>query len=233
MYADKLPFPKGGAFVDGSLFVSAAPHLLRLKDTNGDLVADERETVLTGWTLNVNGAALGGPFLGPDGWLYLTDARRGFRITRKEGDTLEGKGARIWRVRPDGSGLEWMSGGGFDNAIELVFMPSGDTVGTMTYFLDPRDGLRDALMHWVEGGVYPKPQRGDRRRQAAAHRRLPAADDDAGARGAVGPGAVSRRRARRRLPRQPVQRAVQHRAHHAPRRHRRAGPRIAPRTCRS
>jgi putative membrane-bound dehydrogenase-like protein len=157
MYADKLPFPKGGAFVDGSLFVSAAPHLLRLKDTDGDLVADERETVLTGWTLNVNGAALGGPFLGPDGWLYLTDARRGFRITRKEGDTLEGKGARIWRVRPDGSGLQWVSGGGFDNAIEMVFMPSGDTVGTMTYFLDPRDGLRDALMHWVEGGVYPKP----------------------------------------------------------------------------
>lgn len=157
IYADKLPFPKGGAWVDGSLYVSAAPHLLRLKDTNGDLVADEREVVVTGWTLNVNGAALGGPFLGPDGWLYLTDARRGFRITRKEGDTLEGKGARIWRVRPDGSGLEWVSGGGFDNSIELVFMPSGDVVGTMTYFLDPRDGLRDALMHWVEGGVYPKP----------------------------------------------------------------------------
>jgi putative membrane-bound dehydrogenase-like protein len=157
MYADKLPFPKGGAFVDGSLFVSAAPDLLRLKDTNGDLVADEREVVVTGWTLNVNGAALGGPFLGPDGWLYLTDARRGFTITRKEGDTLTGKGARIWRLRPDGSGLEWIAGGGFDNSIEIVFMPSGDTVGTMTYFLDPRDGLRDALMHWVEGGVYPKP----------------------------------------------------------------------------
>ena len=48
IYADKLPFPKAGAFVDGSLLVSAAPHLLRLKDTTGDLVADERETVLTG-----------------------------------------------------------------------------------------------------------------------------------------------------------------------------------------
>ncbi len=157
IYADKLPFPKGGAFVGDSLFVSAAPDLLRLRDTDGDGVADEREVVLTGWTLNVNGAALGGPFAGPDGWLYLTDARRGFRITRPEGDTLEGKGARIWRVRPDGTGLEWISGGGFDNAVEIVFMPSGDTIGTMTYFIDPRDGLRDALMHWVEGGVYPKP----------------------------------------------------------------------------
>lgn len=157
IYADKLPFPKGGVFVNGSLFVSAAPSLLRLRDTDGDLEADERETVVSGWTLNVNGAALGGPFLGPDGWLYLTDARRGFRITRPEGDTLEGQGARIWRVRPDGSGLEWIAGGGFDNAIEVVFMPSGDTVGTMTYFVEPRDGVRDALMHWVEGGVYPKP----------------------------------------------------------------------------
>ena len=157
IYADRLPFPKGGAFVDGSLFVSAAPHLLRLTDTNGDLVADERETVLTGWTLNVNGAALGGPFRGPDGWLYLTDARRGFRITRKEGDVVEGRGARIWRVRPDGTGLEWVAGGGFDNAVELVFQPSGDVLGTMTYFVDPREGVRDALMHWVEGGVYPKP----------------------------------------------------------------------------
>lgn len=157
IFADRLPFPKGGAFVDGSLYVSAAPSLLRLKDTDGDLRADERESVVTGWTLNVNGAALGGPFLGPDGWLYLTDARRGFRITRKEGDTLDGKGARIWRVRPDGTGLEWIAGGGFDNAIELVFMPSGDTIGTMTYYVEPKDGVRDALMHWVEGGVYPKP----------------------------------------------------------------------------
>jgi len=27
----------------------------------------------------------------------------------------------------------------------------------MTYFIDPQGGMRDALMHWVEGGVYPKP----------------------------------------------------------------------------
>lgn len=157
IFADRIPFPMGGAVVGDDLFVAAAPDLLRLRDTTGDGVADEREVVLTGWTLNVNGAAMGGPFLHPDGWLYITDARRGFSIRRKEGDTVTGKGARIWRVRPDGTGLEWLAGGGFDNSIEIATMPSGDTIGTMTYFLDPRDGLRDALMHWVEGGVYPKP----------------------------------------------------------------------------
>lgn len=156
IYADRIPFPMGGEVIGDDLFVAAAPDLLRLRDTDDDGVADLREVVLTGWRLNVNGAAMGGPFKGPDGWLYITDARRGFEIRRKEGDVVSGKGARIWRVRPDGSGLEWISGGGFDNAVEITFMPSGDTFGTMTYFLDPQDGLRDAIMHWVEGGVYPK-----------------------------------------------------------------------------
>ena len=27
----------------------------------------------------------------------------------------------------------------------------------MTYFKDPENGERDALLHFVEGGVYPKP----------------------------------------------------------------------------
>ncbi len=156
IFADSLTYPKGGVFYKGSLYVSSSPDLLRLTDTDGDGVADKREVILTGWVLNANGALLGGPFMGPDGWLYLTDARRGFDITTKEGQNLKGGSARIWRCRPDGSGLESMSGGGFDNSIEIAFMPSGETVGTMTYFVNPEGGMRDALMHWVEGGVFPK-----------------------------------------------------------------------------
>ena len=156
IFADSLTFPKGGVFYKGSLYVSSSPDLIRLTDTDNDGVADKREVILTGWVLNSNAALLGGPFMGPDGWLYLTDARRGFDITTKEGQNLKGGSARIWRCRPDGSGLESMAGGGYDNAIELVFMPSGETVGTMTYFVNPEGGMRDALMHWVEGGVFPK-----------------------------------------------------------------------------
>ncbi len=157
IFAKNIPFPKGGVFYQGSLYVTESPNLVRYTDTDDDGVSDKREVILTGWTLHSNGATLGGPFLGPDGWLYLTDARRGFNITTKEDQILKGQSARIWRCRPDGSGLESMSGGGFDNSIEIAFMPSGETIGTMTYFIDPQDGQRDALMHWVEGGVYPKP----------------------------------------------------------------------------
>src|SRR5438874_159656 len=81
-------------------------------------------------------AILHGPFFGPDGWLYLTDGRHGYEIKTKEGPTLKGEASRIWRVRPDGSGLEWVSGGGFDNPVELIFLPTGETIGTMTYFQD-------------------------------------------------------------------------------------------------
>ncbi len=157
VFADKITLPQGGAWHQGALYVSAAPDLLRFEDTNDDGVADKREVVLTGWTLNVNAAVLHGPFLGPDGWLYLTDARRGYEIRTKEGEVLKGKGGRIWRCRPDGTGLEWVSAGGFDNPIELIFTPAGETISTMTYFINPQAGQRDALMHWVEGGVYPKP----------------------------------------------------------------------------
>lgn len=156
IYADKIPYTMGGTFYQGSFYAAAPPNLLRLTDTDGDGIADEREVLLSGWVLNHNAATLSGPFMGPDGWMYLCDARRSYDITTKEGKQLKGKGARIWRCKPDGSQLEIVSGGGFDNTIEMAFMPTGETIGTMTYFTDPKDGFRDAVMHWVEGGVYPK-----------------------------------------------------------------------------
>lgn len=157
VFADKLTLPAGAVWLKGSLYVAAPPALLRLTDTNGDGVADLREEVVRGWNLSANAASLHGPFLGPDGWLYLTDGRHGFDITTKDGRHYQGKASRIWRVRPDGTGLETYAGGGFDNPVELDFTDGGDMFGTMTYFQDPRDGQRDAILHFVEGGVYPKP----------------------------------------------------------------------------
>lgn len=156
VFADKLSLPMGALWHRGSLYVASPPELLRFDDTNDDGIADKRETILTGWNI-LNTASLHGPFLGPDGWLYLTHGRHGYKIQTKEGTQLEGLAARVWRCRLDGSGLERVAGGGFDNPVELTFTPSGEMLGTMTYFVDPQNGQRDALMHFVEGGVYPKP----------------------------------------------------------------------------
>jgi putative membrane-bound dehydrogenase-like protein len=156
VFADSLSFPQGGVFYKGSLYASSAPDLLRLTDTDGDGIADERKVLLSGWILNVNANSLIGPFMGPDGWLYLTSAIEGFEVTTKEGDHLKGETARIWRLRPDGSGLEWVAAGGMNNPVELTFTPAGEVLGTLTFFVDPQRGLRDALSFWVEGGVYGK-----------------------------------------------------------------------------
>jgi putative membrane-bound dehydrogenase-like protein len=156
VFAEKLTLPAGAVWYRNSLYVASPPDLLRFEDTNGDGVADVKEIVVTGWKMSANAASLHGPIFGPDGWLYLTDGRHGFDINTKDGRHYKGLGSRIWRVRPDGTGLEWLAGGGFDNPVEVAFTPSGETIGTMTYFKDPENGERDALLHFVEGGVYPK-----------------------------------------------------------------------------
>ena len=83
IFADTVRFPQGGVFYKGSLYASSAPDLLKLTDTDGDGVADKREILLSGWTLNVNANSLVGPFMGPDGWLYMTNAIMGFDVPVK------------------------------------------------------------------------------------------------------------------------------------------------------
>lgn len=156
VFADKLSLPMGALWHRGSLYVASPPDFFRFDDANNDGVSEHREVILTGWNI-LNTASLHGPFLGPDGLMYLTHGRHGYKIQTKEGELLEGLASRIWRCREDGSELERVCGGGFDNPVELAFTPAGEMIGTMTYFVDPQNGQRDALMHFVEGGVYPKP----------------------------------------------------------------------------
>jgi len=156
IFADRLTMAMGALWYRGSLYVTAPPDILRLEDSNGDGVADRREVILTGWPLRSNGTTFHGPYLGPDGWMYFTYNLGPYKIRTKEGTLLEGPGGRVWRCRPDGTGLESFVGGGFDNGIEIVFTPAGETIGTMTYYSEPKLGERDALLHFVEGGVYPK-----------------------------------------------------------------------------
>jgi len=49
VFADKLNIPTSFAFYDGGIVVSQAPQFIFLKDTNGDDVADVRDTIIDGW----------------------------------------------------------------------------------------------------------------------------------------------------------------------------------------
>lgn len=149
VFADGLVFPQGVLWHDGSVYTASHPSFWKLTDTKGTGVADRREEIVTGFKFNGNGCDIHGPFLGPDGRLYWTDGRHGYDIKTRDGKRLEGLAARIWRCRTDGTDLERLCGGGFDNPVELAWTPDGEIIGTMD------QGPGDCLLHFVEGGVYP------------------------------------------------------------------------------
>jgi putative membrane-bound dehydrogenase-like protein len=81
-YARGLTFPNGVMPWSGGVFVTAAPDVLYLKDTNGDGIADERRIVLTGFdTTKTPQIRVSHPTLGTDNWVYLTGGLNGGRVT--------------------------------------------------------------------------------------------------------------------------------------------------------
>jgi len=149
VFADGLVFPQGVLWHDGALYVASHPSIWRLEDPDGVGFATRRVELVSGFRFNGNGCDIHGPFLGPDGRLYWTDGRHGYRIRTRDGEVLEGLAARIWRCRTDGTEVERLCGGGFDNPVELDFTADGEAIGTMD------QGPGDCLLHYVEGGVYP------------------------------------------------------------------------------
>ncbi|MBI4623615.1 MAG: HEAT repeat domain-containing protein [Verrucomicrobia bacterium] len=151
VFADQLVFPQGVLWRNGALYVASHPSIWRLEDTDGDGVADKRTELIGKFGFTGNGCDIHGPFASPDGWLYWTDGRHGYRIQTREGALLEGLAARVFRCRVDGSGIERVAGGAFDNPVELIFTETGDLIGTMD-----QGGPGDMLLHYIEGGVYPR-----------------------------------------------------------------------------
>lgn len=72
VFADGLNLATGLLFGNGGAYVGQAPHLLFLRDTNGDDKADQREILLTGFGLEDRHELLNGFAWGPDGALYMT-----------------------------------------------------------------------------------------------------------------------------------------------------------------
>lgn len=169
VYADRMMFPEGTLWYDGSLYVSAPPSIWKLTDTDGDGVADQRSEWFEGKTLTGCANDLHGPYLGLDGWIYWCKGafaeqtyplppRQNSSATKESSQRqLVTKAAHIFRRRADGSGLvESVMTGGMDNPVDVAFMPSGERIFTTTFLQNPGGGLRDGLIHATYGGVYGK-----------------------------------------------------------------------------
>jgi len=156
-FADKMMFPEGAMWLDGSLYVAAPPSIWKLTDTNSDGVADVRVEWFKGQTLGGCANDLHGPYAGPDGWIYW--CKGGFvrqTNTLWNGKEFVSRASHIWRARPDGTGLEQVMTGGMDNPVGLAFTAEGERIVAGTFYQHPAGGKRDGLIHAIYGGVYGK-----------------------------------------------------------------------------
>ncbi len=158
VFADRMMFPEGVMWYQGSLYVGAPPSIWKLSDINNDGVADQRTEWFQGQTLTGCANDLHGPYLGPDGWFYWC---KGAFATQKH--PLRGKpnwstrAAHIFRSRPDGTDLEPVMTGGMDNPVEVAFTAGGERLFTTTFVRRPEANKRDAVVHAIYGGLYGKP----------------------------------------------------------------------------
>ncbi len=157
VFAEHVMFPEGTMWRDGSLYVAAPPSILKLTDTTGRGVADQRVEWFQGKTLTHCANDLHGPYLCPDGWIYWCKGAFARQVYERPGQSpFITRAAHIFRCRPDGSGLEPVMTGGMDNPVAVVFMPNGERIFTTTFLQQPALGLRDGLIHDVYGAVYGK-----------------------------------------------------------------------------
>jgi putative membrane-bound dehydrogenase-like protein len=81
-FAEGLTFPNGVMPWKGGVFVTCAPDLFYLKDTDGDGKADLKKVVLTGFaTTGSTQLRVCHPTFAPDNWVYMNGGLSGGKIT--------------------------------------------------------------------------------------------------------------------------------------------------------
>lgn len=155
VFSDRFKRPEDGIGFsvladDGSVYFTCIPSLWKLRDTDGDGIADEEAEISTGYGVRVSfiGHDLHGLVRGPDGRLYFSVGDRGYHLTTADGKTHEGSGrGAIFRCESDGAGIEVYCTG-LRNPQELVF----DDHGNLFTFDNTGDiGDKARLVYALEG----------------------------------------------------------------------------------
>ena len=107
VFAEHLNLASGLVFANGGLIVSAAPHMIFLKDTDGDDKADVREILSTGWGTRDSHAVASSLMYGHDNYIYGTVGYSGFDGEMNGRPMQFGQGA--FRFKPDGSGFDYLT----------------------------------------------------------------------------------------------------------------------------
>jgi len=156
IFADRMTFPQGALWYNGAVYVASPPSIWKLEDRDDDGIAEVRTELVSKFGFTGNAADVHGCFLGPEGRIYWCDGRHGHDLPAADGrPARQGKAARVFSCKLDGSDVEIYCGGGMDNPVEVCFNDTGEMFGTMTFY-NPDQVRHDALVHFVWGGVYPR-----------------------------------------------------------------------------
>jgi putative membrane-bound dehydrogenase-like protein len=156
VWADKLVFPQGLLWHQGAVYCTSPPSFWKFEDTSGAGVCDKRTELLTGLANTGVADDAHGACLGPDGRIYFLPGRMAHHLHTPDGK-FEKKAVGPWlmRCRTDGSDMEIVCGCQ-GNPVEVDWTPQGDYFISGTFWAPDSfgGGLRDALIHGVEGGEY-------------------------------------------------------------------------------
>lgn len=130
VWADRLPPCYGVAPGNGGIIVACAPHIVFLKDNDGDDRADVRENLFTGFGTGALERGINSPTWGPDNWLYFGRGWNGGEITGPHLNRPVALPATDFRIRADGTAIEPVSGS--TRTIGMAFTESGDRFVTTT-----------------------------------------------------------------------------------------------------
>jgi len=107
VFADNLSIPTSIAFARSGVIVQNGNETVFLKDTNGDDVADERSTWITGWNMSDTHGGVSNFQYGLDNWIW---AMQGYNASSPEalGKPQQPFRMGFFRMRPDGSQVEFL-----------------------------------------------------------------------------------------------------------------------------
>jgi len=151
--------PLGIAVIGERVYICQSPELYYLEDTDGDLKADKKTVVLTGFGGVDHDHAIHGAMIGPDGLIYMTVGDGGLDVTDasgnrivagKGGDSPEFDAATVLRVDLDGNQLELLAEG-----MRNPYEPTVDSFGNVYGSDNDDDGNEQVQINYVvEGGHY-------------------------------------------------------------------------------
>ena len=110
VFAENTNGPRGMCYVDGTLYVVAAPTLIAYKDDGSGKAASE-DVLISGYGFTPEQLAPdhseAGVRMAIDGWLYLAVGDQGFlKAVSKDKIELQLHGGGLCRIRPDGTEFE-------------------------------------------------------------------------------------------------------------------------------